>query len=254
MSAPPKSLLGAAAPPKLPWLIASVAGHAGAVGLFLALSAFLGPPKIDLEQKPIKASLVRLGKPRDEKLLPRKEEPPAPVPEKAPEAIAVPVAKPDTAVKIPTKDAKAEPKPSKDTQAADQASRKNLMAAFGKAGRAGKVEELEGQADGDPNGDAAKAEGERYFGLLKSVVQRNYDVSSTIAEAERRTLKAEVALWIGAHGEVIDVKVTKPSHNELFDSAVLGAIRKASPFSPPPDHLRDALKSQGVAFVFRAVD
>ena len=55
---------------------------------------------------------------------------------------------------------------------------------------------------------------------------------------------------IGAGGELMDVTLTKPSGNELFDSAVLGAVKKAAPFSAPPEHLRDSLKKSGVAFVF----
>ncbi|HEY0095369.1 MAG TPA: energy transducer TonB, partial [Archangium sp.] len=50
-----------------------------AVGLY---NAFVERPPVNLDQKPIRATLVRLGKPRDEKLLPRKEQPPPPPPKK----------------------------------------------------------------------------------------------------------------------------------------------------------------------------
>jgi TonB family protein len=220
----------------LPYLILSVAGHVLLTVAALVLSWAFAGPKMDVEQKPIKASLVRLGKPRDEKLLPRKEEEPPPPPPKAAEvAVAAP---PDTAVKIPTKDAKPVKAPD---------AKKTLFDAFNKTG---KVAELEGAADGDPLGDSAVQEGERYHGLLQAVVKRNYDVSDTIPEAERRTLKAQVAIWIDSHGEVINVKLAKSSGNDLFDAAVLGAVKKASPFSPPPPHLAAELKRDGVAFVF----
>jgi protein TonB len=49
---------------------------------------------------------------------------------------------------------------------------------------------------------------------------------------------------------LLDVSITKGSGNELFDSAVLGAVKKAAPFSAPPEHLRDALKKSGVPLVF----
>lgn len=235
----------------LPFLLLSVLGHVLLTVGALVLSWALAGPKVDLEQQPIKASLVRLGKKRDEKLLPRKEEPLLPPPPKAAEVPVPAPAPPDTAVKIPTKDAKPD-KSAKVDKPAD--GKKTLFDAFSKAGTAGKVEELEGDPEGDPLGDSAVQEGERYFGLLKSVVQRNYDVSDTIPEAERRTLKAEVALWIGAGGELVDVKLMKPSGNELFDSAVVGAVKKASPFAPPPGHLVESLKKQGVAIVFRATN
>ena len=141
-----------------------------------------------------------------------------------------PAVKPDTAIKIPTKDAKPEKAEKKDGA---KDAKKSLFDAFAKSGKQGKAEELEGQADGDPNGDSAKQEGERYFGLLNSVVKRNYDVSNTIDEAERRRLRAEVALRIGPGGELLDVSITKASGNELFDSAVIGAVKKAAPFSAP---------------------
>jgi TonB family protein len=235
-------------PTPLPLFVAvSVAGHILAVVLWLVVGWLFAGPKVDLTQTPIKASLVRLGKPRDEKLLPRKEEEVA-APKPKVEEVAVPTpAKPDTAVKIPTKDAK--PEKAEKTDGAKDA-KKSLFDAFAKGGKQGKAEDLEGQADGDPNGDSARQEGERYFGLLNSVVKRNYDVSNTIDEAERRRLRAEVALRIGPGGELLDVAITRASGNELFDSAVIGAVKKAAPFSAPPEHLRDSLKKSGVAIVF----
>ncbi len=221
------------------FVLASVLGHGLVVGGALVLGWAFAGPRVELEQKPIKASLVRLGKKRDEKLLPRKEEPPPP-PKVEEVAVATPKP-PDNAVKIPSKDAKPE-KP------VDQ--KKSLFDAFAKTAKASKPQELEGEADGDPLGDSARQEGERYYGLLNSVVKRNYDVSNTIDEAERRRLRAEVAIRIGPAGELLDVSLQKPSGNELFDSAVIGAVKKASPFAPPPPHLRDSLKKDGVAFVF----
>jgi TonB family protein len=248
MAAHAQSLLDDRPTPLPIFVAASVTGHVLAVGLWLLVGWLLAGPKVDLTQVPMKATLVRLGKPRDEKLLPRKEEEVAPPKPKVEEvAVPTPAAKPDTAIKIPTKDAKPD-KAKKEDGAKD--AKKSLFDAFAKGGKQGKAEDLEGQADGDPNGDAAKQEGERYFGLLNSVVKRNYDVSNTIDEAERRRLRAEVALRIGPAGELLDVAITKGSGNELFDSAVIGAVKKAAPFSAPPEHLRDSLKKAGVAIVF----
>ena len=215
----------------------------------MLFSWLYGAPMVNLDQKPITASLVRRGVLRDEKLLPKKEEEPAPPPEEKKTAeVAMP--KPaETAVPIPTKDAKVEPKKesSKDTASKAKDAKKDLFAALNKTGKA---EELEGQADGDPNGDSAKQEGERYYGLLISVVKRNYDVSNSIAEAERRRLHAIVNVRIAATGQLLDVKLATSSGNDLFDGAVLEAVRKAAPFSAPPEHLRDDLKKTGVAFDF----
>ncbi len=99
-------------------------------------------------------------------------------------------------------------------------------------------------------GDAAKAEGERYWGILSSQVRRHYDVSQTIPDQERIRLKARVVLKIGRTGEVIAAKLSRASGNDLFDSAVLSAVKKASPFSPPPEALRSVLQGDGVEMEF----
>jgi TonB family protein len=253
MNVTPSSLLHDRRSSVGPFLAASVFGHAAVLAFGLAYSWAFAGPKVDLDQKPITASLVRLGKPRDEKLLPTKEEPKAP-PEAKPEPVPEPVAAPPpapAAVAIPSKDVK--PDDVKKTKTADtevKDSKKSLFDAMKKVARGGKPEESEGAADGDVNGDSARQEGEKYYGLLSAVVKRNYDVSDTIDEAERRTLKALVSIRLGASGELLSVKLTKRSGNELFDSAVVSAVNRAAPFGPPPEHLRDSLKTQGVTFAF----
>jgi TonB family protein len=223
-----------------PYVTASVLAHLALVALGLVASAFLAGPRVNLEQTPIKASLVRLGVKREETLLPRKEEEPPP-----------PAAEP-TAVKLPSTD----PVPVKPVTApkppAPRDARKSLLDAFQRT--ASSPTAAEGAADGDPAGDSALQEGEKYFGLLKSVVQRRYDVSDTIPEAERRALQATVQLFIGPAGDLIDARLTRPSGNALFDEAVLQAVQKARPFTAPPEHLRTELKRQGVAIVFRALN
>jgi len=234
------------------FLIGSAIAHGALLGAIVASSYLRLTPAIDLNQQPIKASLVRLGKPRDEKLLPQKD-PPLPPEEKKPEAPTPEPPKPPEpkgVVAIP--DVKAIPseasKKSGEKSAADR--RKQLFSAFSKTA-GGRTRELDGQLDGDPNGDSATAEGERYWALLTAGVRRNYDVSQTIPEQERLHLKAQVQVLIGRTGELLRVQVIRSSGNELFDNAVVSAVKKAAPFSPPPDHLRDALQRKGVALEFR---
>lgn len=239
------------------FLLVSVLGH---VALFTAIGAssylHLGA-RIDLNQQPIKASLVRLGKPRDPKLLPRIPEAPAEAQQKAPTPEPP---KPEEPKPIPVPDPKAvslspNPKQTPERSSADR--RKQLLSAFGRSSKASgsrtakSIEELEGQPEGDPYGDSATQEGERYFGLLKAQIQQRYDVSQTIPEQERLHLKAQVHLQIGRTGEVVKVELAKSSGNELFDTSVVAAVKKASPFSPPPEHLRDALQHRGIALEFR---
>jgi len=202
------------------------------------------PPPIDLSQKPIKASLVRLGKPRDKRLLPRKDEPPAPprdvqAPAPAPKE---PVQKaPSPIATVPAPSAKQDGK-----KEGDQ--RKKLFGAFSKAGA--KPQELEGEEDGDPLGDSAVQEGERYYGALRGQVRRYFFVSETIPDRERIRLRAHVFFRIGRSGEVLETKLQKSSGNDLFDSAVMAAVKKAAPFAPPPPHLLSSLRTQGVLMEF----
>jgi TonB family protein len=231
-----------------PFLLGSVAAHAGLVLLGLVLGTFFAAPPLDLDQKPIHATLVRLGKPRDQKLLPRKETPPPPPKEvKGTAAPAPPPA--EKAVPIPS--AKPTPATAKQSgQKEGEARRKQLFGAFDKFSKAKPDEELEGAENGSLDGDAAKAEGEQYWGLLTAQVRRNYDVSQTIPEDERIHLRARVALRIGRRGQVLKVSLAKSSGNALFDNAVLAAVKKAQPFSPPPDALRDSLEKTGVVLEF----
>jgi len=244
MSARTESLLSPRPSPIVAFLVVSLAVHVAFGAVLTIFSWLFSPPRLSMDPQPIKASLVRLGKKRDEQLLPRKEEPPPPPPAAEKAAPAPPAA--EKAVAIPSKDAKPDKKAADSKGEPD--AKKSLFNALNKAGA--KADEVEGDEKGDKDGDSAKQEGERYYGLLSAVVKRNYDVSDTIPEAERRLLKATVVIKLGASGELLDVDLSKSSGNELFDSAVTGAIRKAAPFGAPPEHLRDSLKNSGVALVF----
>lgn len=237
------------------YLWGSLAGHGLLVTVLLVANWLRAQPTIDLNQKPIVATLVRQGKPRDQKLLPRIEEPPPPPPpEVKPADVPAPPEAPQpekVAVPIPVKDVKPPPVPAHAQKGQADAAKSKLFGAFSKFSKSTKAaEELEGEEDGDPNGDAAKAEGERYWGIISSQVRRYYDVSQTIPDEERIRLKANVGLRIGRRGEVISAKLAKASGNALFDDAVLNAVKKASPFPPPPEPLRGSLQDTGVVLEF----
>jgi outer membrane biosynthesis protein TonB len=238
------------------FLVFSVVGHVGVLAAGLLYARLTAGPAVDLDAKPIRASLVRLGKPRDSKLLPRKEQPPPPPKEvKAPSPTAAPTP-PSNAVAVPIPGVKPEPsKPAPAPQKGEKAGedrRNRLFGAFDKMAKAAPPEELEGAEDGDPNGDSATAEGERYYALLSTQIHRHYNVADTLAESERMHLRAQVAIRLGRTGDLVgEPKLMKTSGNDLFDSAVLGAVKKAAPFSPPPAHIRDALQKNGVVLEFR---
>jgi TonB family protein len=238
------------------FVVFSVVGHGALLLAALLYTHLTAGPRVDLEAKPIRASLVRLGKPRDSKLLPRKEQPPPPPKEvKTPPAPPAPTP-PSNAVAVPVPGVKPspstpQPAPQKGEKAGEDR-RKRLFGAFDKLSKPSEPEELEGAEDGDPDGDSATAEGERYYGLLSAQIKRHYNVADTLSEAERIRLKAQVAIRLGRKGELVsEPALATSSGNDLFDSAVLAAVKKASPFSPPPDHIRDALQKNGVVLEFR---
>jgi colicin import membrane protein/protein TonB len=220
-------------------IVLSIGFHAALVGAWL-IGRNSAPP-IDLEAKPIVAHLVRLGEKKPDKLLPRKE---ANTPPPEPEATPIPT-KATPAVAEPPK-----PKPPKAPPQKDL--RKDLFAAFDKTKPVTKPDPVTGQADGDAAGDVETAsEGEKYYGTLNSRIKRNYDVSSAITDSERVRLAAVIIIWIDSDGHVTKTEFKTKSGNDLFDSAVLGAVQKANPFPPPPDFLKSGLAKDGVELKFR---
>ena len=231
----------------LKFLFWSAVVHAALFSLALAWAKLHEEPPIDLDQKPIKATLVRQGTPRDEKLLPRIEQPPPPpMEQKAPEPAPAP-APPKAVAPAPV----VAPAPPKTKQAGEKNadSRQQLFGAFDKMSKA--KPDTTGAADGDPNGDSAVAEGEAYYARLRSQITRFYDVSDTIPDSERIRLNAQVAVVISPAGQLERARLAKSSGNDLFDSAVMTAVKRAAPFAPPPTHLRDALSKYGVVLQFR---
>lgn len=232
------------------YFFASVGAHLVVLAVALLAGKFLASPSIDLDAKPIRATLVRQGKPRDEKLLPAKEEAAARAPTLATKREEPPapasMSPPTVAPARPTKPSA----PSSKSLAPPPKATDSLAQAFATTGRAPPPE---GQANGDPQGDAARQEGDRYFALLRRAIARNYDVSDTIPEQERSALSAEVVLWLARDGATLEVKLTKPSGNALFDRAVLAAVSRAAPFPPVPENVSGELQHAGVAFAFRAM-
>src|SRR5262249_44617360 len=239
--------------------------HAVIFGVAVVYALIHEAPAIDLNQKPIKATLVRQGRERDEKLLPRIEEaPPPPQEQKAPEPVAPPEP-PKVAAPAPVPS----PAPPKAKQAGEKQgdTKQKLFGAFDKLK---KPTELTGSAEGDPQGDAAKAEGEAYYARLQAQVKRFYDVSQTIPDAERIRLVAQVAIFVTPSGQLDRARLARASGNlrlpprpagagpagpgsghRLFRPRCLRGVEPAAPVSAPPAHLRDPLQKYGVVLQFR---
>ncbi len=220
--------------------------HTVLFGLVLGYGALTARPMLDLDQKPIRATLVRQGTPRDEKLLPRIEELPPPPKEQAPPPVPAPV----PAV-VPAPAPSVAPAKTKAPGEKTGDDRRKLLGAFDQFSKSKRPTEASGAVDGDVSGDSAEAEGERYYGQLSVQVKRFYDVSETIPDEERIRLVAQVALFIDPSGQLARYRLVKSSGNDLFDGAVLDAVKRAAPFAPPPNHLRSALQKYGIVLQFR---
>lgn len=201
--------------------------------------------------KPIVAKLVRLGKPRDPHLLPRKA-----LPAVAP-AAAAPVPLPGAPVRPPAPGAgpaasKPAPQLSREARMLQALARAQSGAKLEPAPAARPPEEAEGAADGDVRGDAANAEeGDRYLALVRRAVQDNYVLPSTIGDKERLYFKATVVVYVHPTGKILRYVIETSSGNDIFDRALERAIRKTVLPVPPPA-LAGAVREEGIGFIFQA--
>lgn len=186
-------------------------------------------------------ALLRKGKPRPKKWLPRKlPAPPAPAPHNT--------------------------RPSKDKQAAKTANNrpakkrphhdysKDMSSALASLTQkeGGKPDdEIEGSPDGVDDGDALIAKkGSEYMTKVYKAIKAQYAVPEVISQRERMFLKATVVITVDARGRLKDFSFEKHSDNHLFDSAIEAAVRRAAPFPPPPPELADKYADEGIGLEF----
>jgi TonB family protein len=219
--------------------------HVGLALGWIFFPGFSTRPAVNLDEAVVKTRLVKMGKPRDEKLLPRlpTSPPPTPADKKAPPTDNTPA--PD----------KPDPTSSKQPSAADILEKFNKQNAKPTDVRdliRDKIGEPtdEGQLDGDKDGDALKGELQKtYFQQLIAHIRKRMEVSSTITDEERIRLKATLFIKVGADGEILDAKIQSSSGSTVFDNDVVTAAKRASPVPAPPPLVRD-LVEQGVGINF----
>lgn len=217
-------------------LLTSVVLHAG---LFVGWLVFPSTPTtmVDLDEAVIKTRLVKLGKPRDEKLLPRlpSSPPPPPADKKAPPTIDPTVPQtPDT-----------KPTP----QTPDKPSAADILEKFkADAERPKDINDVikdrigeqtdEGREDGDAGGTALDGEiNASYYARVTASIQRQMQVSSVLTPDQLVRLKAKLCFKVDDVGELTDLQVVT-SGSTVFDSDILAAARRASPVPAPPPTTR----------------
>jgi colicin import membrane protein/protein TonB len=218
-----------------PAVTVSAALHAA----LIAWAVVRGPPApIDLEQKPIVAKLVRIGEKRPEEWLPRKpaepppaSAPPAPAAPTPPPPVAAPPAAPTPAPATPPPAAPRAPAPpgAKPGPARTGTTLASVLS------QVRKEQELAGAPDGDPAGDAERAEeGDRYLALIDREIRANYRVPATLTDRERIQLQAVVVVYVERDGRVSRWRFESRSGNAAFDDALERTLRQVR-LPPPPD-------------------
>lgn len=200
------------------------------------VSSFQGGPVVKLDDNVIKTRLVKLGKQRDEKLMPRLDGS-KPPPKTNAKAAPVPEAPKD---KAPDK----KPEPAPERTAAD------VLKDFAEKAEDPSIDDLiknrigepldEGHEDGSEHGtDITGRMKADYNDILKAKVHNAYTLPTTLSDEERVRLWANLFVKVGEAGELLDARLSPSSGNPAFDNAVLSAANKAAPFPPPPIQLRD---------------
>ena len=223
-------------------MIVSFVAHGIAVGaLALLQGAHAGP--VDF-QRAIPVQLVRLGKARDPKLLPRKVRP---RPAKAKSGVALDIGKAKAASKKPKK--KKDRGKAKKDESRDE--RRVLDSRLDRA-----FPRLDDENEGDPNGDVRgtttdlNLAARGYQRAVSLALHGGYRLPEAIPAHQRSYLKARVVLFIARDGRVTRFEFLSRHPNRLFMGA-LEAMLKTIRLPPPPPKLAHSYANDGVEVVFR---
>lgn len=185
---------------------------------------------IDLNEKVVTIRLARLGKERDQTLLPRLDASEAqPVPKPVP--VMASEAKPSRHLDDGVKKHIAEPSPLD-----------VLKKRFGKASD-------EGSKQGSNMGSSIDSDlAESYVARVVEIIRQHYVLPTTLRG--KKNLAAVIALRIHVNGSVLSVKVNSSSGNVMFDRSVTLVINRITSFGPPPLPLRKRYATEGFLFEF----
>jgi TonB family protein len=232
-------------PQPVVWLaiLGSFVVHLGLVGL-LVIGGILQERHVPLKDRAIITRLVKKGKKMPDNWLPHKDVQPPPAQPPAPRAVA-PNPEP----------AQPKPQPPKPAAPSKQDYSKDMRSALANLEKEFKKTQYEqmGDPDGVDDGEALiKQKGDEYLTQVYKAIKARYEVPELISPKERMFLRAEVILYLDASGQIRELRFAASSQNQLFDSAVESAIRRAAPFPAPPKELADQYAREGIQVPFRA--
>jgi len=93
----------------------------------------------------------------------------------------------------------------------------------------------------------ARAQHDQYVGSIESIIRRNWALPEWLSS---KNLKAQVRIKMNARGEVIEMKLLRPSGNPSFDENVLVTVQKSSPLPAPPERLELIIRNDGIVLGF----
>jgi TonB family protein len=194
------------------------------------------PPQTVLTTK-----LVRLGKKRDEDLLPRKPTAPPPPPKKA-----APVQPPEP---------DAAPEPARVRSAEDRLKEMSRVSdALNRLKTKKADEEVEGDPEGSPTGEATSITEalarNRYASEIHDCVDAHYEIKG-IPRRKVAGKSAVVFVRVREDGRLTDFRVLKSSGLPQVDRAVRDAIKLCGKVSPPAEEFAAELRNEGIEFEFR---
>ncbi len=228
------------------WLAVLGSGvvHLAFIGI-IVIGGIMDESHVPLSQKAIVTRLVRKGKKLPENWLPHK--PAKPVAAKKPPKSIAPK---NNAKKTPA--TKPAPKARTVKKVDYTAQMDNILSNLEKEEKKTRYEQ-EGSEDGVAEGDAlVKQKGDEYLTKVYRAVKSKYSVPELIPARERLLLQADVVLFLDRSGNIKSLKLVRASGNQLYDNAVVGAIKKAAPFPSPPDELVEVYSKEGIEIPFRA--
>lgn len=220
-------------------IVASLFVHGSAIA-GLAIWKGKTTKRVDLSRA-IPVRLVRLGKKRDPKMLPRLVRAAAP----KDDGVALDTSKSEKP-KPPTA------KPEKPKEMSDAA--KQMLAGRSLDDAFAKIDddEPEGDPEGDPSGTATEGAtmADKYHREIVRTLQAAYRVPTVIPASQRQFLKARVVLFIERNGRVASYEFVERHPNKVFTGALESLLRSIE-LPPPPAKQAKIYRDDGVEIIFR---
>ena len=143
--------------------------------------------------------------------------------------------RPDTVPAVPIKRLDSQRKQISSVDRAIEDIRKKVNTGMNQPGPAGQTDNAESNAKMNV-----------YYSLIWSRIRGKWTLPQGILP--RENIEAIVQAKILKNGTVVDLSFEKRSGNRYFDESAMKAIKKASPFPPLPDSIRDNNIDVGIRF------